>query len=87
MQRDWFRAHIQIAKQAGKALMIHDRDAHDDVLRVLREEGPPETVVFHCYSGDAAMARECASQGHYLSFAGPVTFNFPWGLPPFLKVI
>jgi TatD DNase family protein len=75
LQEESFRAHIQIAKDAGKALVIHDRDAHDDVLRVLREEGAPERVVFHCYSGGEAMARECASHGYYLSFAGPVTFK------------
>jgi TatD DNase family protein len=75
LQEASFRAHIQIAKDAGKALVIHDRDAHDDVLRVLREEGAPDTVVFHCYSGDAAMARVCADAGYYLSFAGPVTFK------------
>lgn len=75
MQEVSFRAHIQIAKDSGKALVIHDRDAHDDVLRVLVEEGAPETVVFHCYSGDAAMARVCADAGYYLSFAGPVTFK------------
>jgi TatD DNase family protein len=75
LQEESFRAHIAIAKEAGKALVIHDRDAHADVLRVLREEGPPETVVFHCYSGDEAMARECAEHGYYLSFAGPVTFK------------
>ena len=75
LQEAAFRAHIAIAKQAGKALVIHDREAHDDVLRVLREEGAPERVVFHCYSGDAAMARVCADAGYYLSFAGPVTFK------------
>jgi TatD DNase family protein len=75
IQEESFRAHIQIAKDAGKALVIHDRDAHDDVLRVLREEGAPDRVVFHCYSGDEAMARECATHGYYLSFAGPVTFK------------
>ena len=75
MQEESFRAHIQVAKDAGKALVIHDREAHDDVLRVLAEEGAPETVVFHCYSGDAAMARVCADAGYYLSFAGPVTFK------------
>lgn len=75
LQEESFRTHIAIAKQVGKALVIHDRDAHDDVLRVLREEGAPDTVVFHCYSGDAAMARECATHGYYLSFAGPVTFK------------
>ncbi len=75
MQEQSFRAHIQLAKDCGKTLVIHDRDAHDDVLRVLVEEGAPERVVFHCYSGDAAMARVCAEAGYYLSFAGPVTFK------------
>ncbi|MCB5167939.1 TatD family hydrolase [Streptomyces bambusae] len=70
-----FRAHIEIAKRQGKALVIHDRDAHADVLRILREEGAPERTVFHCYSGDAEMARECAAAGYYLSFAGTVTFK------------
>ncbi len=75
MQEASFRAHIQIAKDSGKALVIHDRDAHDDVLRVLHDEGAPSIVVFHCFSGDAAMARTCAERGYYLSFAGPVTFK------------
>jgi TatD DNase family protein len=70
-----FRAHIEIAKRHGKALVIHDRDAHADVLRVLKEEGAPERTVFHCYSGDAAMAEICAEAGYYLSFAGNVTFK------------
>ncbi|MFT2018723.1 TatD family hydrolase [Streptomyces sp. 796.1] len=70
-----FRRHIDIAKRHGKALVIHDREAHADVLRVLQEEGAPETVVFHCYSGDAAMAEVCARHGYYLSFAGNVTFK------------
>ncbi|MDA5285114.1 TatD family hydrolase [Streptomyces sp. Isolate_45] len=70
-----FRAHIEIAKRRGKALVIHDRDAHADVLRVLGEEGAPERTVFHCYSGDADMARECAAAGYYMSFAGTVTFK------------
>jgi TatD DNase family protein len=75
MQEESFRRHIAIAKESGKALVIHDRDAHDDVLRVLGEEGAPDTVVFHCFSGDSAMARLCADAGYYLSFAGPVTFK------------
>jgi TatD DNase family protein len=73
-QRDWFRAHIDIAKQAGKALMIHDREAHDDVLAILEADGPPEQVVFHCFSGDAAMAKRCADAGYVMSFAGNLTF-------------
>lgn len=70
-----FRAHIAMAKAHGKALMIHDREAHGDVLRVLDEEGAPDTVVMHCFSGDAEHARECARRGYYLSFAGNVTFK------------
>jgi TatD DNase family protein len=70
-----FRAHIAIAKSAGKALVIHDREAHDDVLRVLAGEGAPDRTVFHCFSGDAAMAGVCASRGYYLSFAGNITFK------------
>jgi len=69
-----FRAHIDLAKRLGRVLQIHDRDAHDAVLRVLAEEGAPERTVFHCFSGDEAMARFCADQGWYLSFAGTVTF-------------
>jgi TatD DNase family protein len=74
-QQASFRWHIDLAKRLGKPLMIHDREAHEDVLRILREEGAPERVVFHCFSGDAAMARECAEAGYTLSFAGPVTFR------------
>ncbi|MEU1310335.1 TatD family hydrolase [Streptomyces cinnamoneus] len=74
-QEHSFRRHIDIAKRHGKALVIHDRDAHEDVLRVLEEEGAPERVVFHCYSGDAAMAKVCADAGYYMSFAGNVTFK------------
>ena len=74
VQRDWFRAHIDIAKQAGKTLMIHDREAHDDVLAILEADGPPERVVFHCFSGDAAMAKRCADAGYVMSFAGNLTF-------------
>ncbi|MEZ7006202.1 TatD family hydrolase [Streptomyces sp. AD55] len=70
-----FRAHVEIAKRHGKTLVIHDRDAHADVLRVLKEEGAPERTVFHCFSGDAEMARVCARAGYYLSFAGNVTFK------------
>ncbi|MFR0353097.1 TatD family hydrolase [Streptomyces sediminimaris] len=74
-QESSFRAHIEIAKRHGKALVIHDRDAHDDVMRVLKEEGAPERTVFHCYSGDAEMARVCARAGYFMSFAGNVTFK------------
>jgi TatD DNase family protein len=69
-----FRAHIAIAKRHGKALIIHDRDAHADVLRVLDSEGAPETVILHCFSGDAEFATACVRRGYLLSFAGTVTF-------------
>jgi TatD DNase family protein len=77
VQRWWFRAHIELARQAGKALMIHDRDAHADVLAILEETGPwpPDSVIFHCFSGDAAMAERCAAAGYIMSFAGNVTFK------------
>ena len=74
IQRWWYREHIKIAKRTGKALMIHDREAHADVLRILEEEGPPDRVVFHCFSGDVAMAKQCAKAGYVMSFAGNVTF-------------
>jgi TatD DNase family protein len=74
VQQEWFRAHIEIAKRAGKALVIHDRDAHEDVLRILDEQGAPEKVVFHCFSGDAQLARRCVDAGYVMSFAGTVTF-------------
>lgn len=70
-----FRAHIEIAKRHGKALVIHDREAHADVLRILREEGAPDRTVFHCYSGDAEMAELCAESGYFMSFAGNMTFK------------
>lgn len=70
-----FRRHIEIAKRLGLALQIHDRDAHQDVVRVLLEEGPPEKVVFHCFSGDVELATICNERGWYMSFAGTVTFK------------
>lgn len=69
-----FRAHIRIAKKHQLPVMIHDRDAHDDVFGVLADEGAPEHVVFHCFSGDAKMAQYCAEMGYYISFAGNCTF-------------
>ena len=74
-QHEHYRRHIELAKRVGKPLMIHDRDAHDDVLRILAEEGPPERVVFHAFSGDVEMARACVDAGYVLSFAGVVTFT------------
>jgi TatD DNase family protein len=74
-QQEAFRWHIDLAKRVGKPLMIHDRDAHSDVLAVLEQEGPPQTVIFHCFSGDAAMAQICIDAGYVLSFSGTVTFR------------
>ncbi len=74
-QEHSFRAHIAIAKRYGKPLVIHDRDAHDEVLRIIDLEGAPDTVVMHCFSGDAGFATECVKRGFLLSFAGTVTFK------------
>ena len=74
VQQEWFRAHIGIAKRTGRVLMIHDREAHEDVLRILAEEGAPRAVVFHCFSGDGEMAKRCADEGYVMSFAGNLTF-------------
>ena len=70
-----FEAHIAIAKKRDLAMQIHDRDAHDEVIATLLRVGAPERTVFHCFSGDAAMAKVCADNGWYLSFAGTVTFK------------
>ena len=74
-QQDSFRWHIDLAKRTGKVLQIHDREAHEDVLRILAEEGAPKDTVLHCFSGDLVMARECVERGYFLSFAGTVTFK------------
>ena len=74
-QHESFAAHIEMAKRLDKTLMIHDRDAHDDILAVLDREGVPERLVMHCFSGDTEFARECVNRGAYLSFAGVVTFK------------
>jgi TatD DNase family protein len=75
-QQVHFRRHIMLAKEVGKPVMIHDRDAHADVLRVLAEEGAPAAgTIFHAFSGDAEMARSCVNAGYVLSFAGVVTFK------------
>lgn len=74
-QQHSFRRHIDLAKELDRTLVIHDRDSHDDVIAVLESQGAPERVVFHCFSGDADMARYCSDQGWYLSFAGPITYK------------
>jgi TatD DNase family protein len=74
-QRHHFRRHIALAKSVRKPLMIHDRDAHEDVLQVLIDEGAPDQVVFHAFSGDEEMARTCVAAGYVLSFPGVITFR------------
>jgi len=74
-QETSFRRHIDLAKRLGRTLVIHDRDAHADVLRILDEEGAPDRFVMHCFSGDVEFARACLDRGAWLSFAGTVTFK------------
>jgi len=75
IQRDAFAAHIAMAKAHDKTLVIHDRDAHDDILKVIDSEGPPSRIVMHCFSGDDQFAKACLDRGAYLSFAGTITFK------------
>ena len=86
-QKYSFRRHIQLAKRVNKALVIHDRDAHRAVLDILVDEGAPDITVFHCYSGDAEMARECIDKGYVLSFAGTVTFKNAPALREAVKLV
>ena len=74
-QQESFKWHIELAKKTKKALVIHDRDSHEDVLSVLLEVGAPEKTVFHCFSGNVAMAKICIERGYILSFAGTMTFK------------
>jgi TatD DNase family protein len=74
-QIESFRWHIDLAKRLDKTLVIHDREAHDEVLEVLDDEGAPDRWVMHCFSGDIDFARRCLDRGAYLSFAGTVTFK------------
>ena len=74
-QKESFRAHIDMAQRSGLPLQIHDRDAHEDTLAILDERASADQrIVFHCYSGDAAMAQHLAERGWYASFAGPITY-------------
>ncbi len=74
-QEDSFRDHIRLAKDLDKALVIHDRDAHDDVVAVLDDERAPERTMFHCFSGDAELVKICTERGWFVSFAGNLTFR------------
>jgi TatD DNase family protein len=86
-QHESFRWHIDLARSLNKTLVIHDRDSHQDVLDVLIQQGPPERVVFHCFSGDANMARMCAEHGWFMSFAGVITFKNADGLRKALDAV
>jgi len=86
-QQESFKWHIELAKKTKKALVIHDRDSHEDVLSVLLEVGAPEKTIFHCFSGDVAMAKICIDRGYILSFAGTVTFKNAPELREALKIV
>jgi TatD DNase family protein len=86
-QQDSFKWHIDLAKRTNKALVIHDRDSHDDVLSVLLEVGAPEKTVFHCFSGDVEMAKICIERGYILSFAGTMTFKNAPALREAVKLV
>jgi TatD DNase family protein len=86
-QQDSFKWHIDLAKRTKKALVIHDRDSHEDVLSILLEVGAPEKTVFHCFSGDAEMAKICIERGYILSFAGTVTFKNAPALREAVKLV
>jgi len=86
-QQESFRWHIELAKKHNKALVIHDRDSHEDVLSVLLEVGAPEKTIFHCYSGDLAMAKICVDRGYILSFAGTLTFKNAPELREAVKIV
>jgi TatD DNase family protein len=86
-QQESFKWHIELAKKTKKALVIHDRDSHDDVLSVLLEVGAPEKTIFHCFSGDVAMAKTCIERGYTLSFAGTLTFKNAPALRKAVKLV
>ena len=86
-QQESFKWHIELAKKHNKALVIHDRDSHDDVLSILLEVGAPEKTIFHCYSGDLEMAKICVERGYILSFAGTLTFKNAPQLREAVKIV
>jgi TatD DNase family protein len=79
VQREAFRAQIRLARAAGLPLVVHDRDAHEDVEHILRDEGVAR-VILHCFSGTPEMALRCAATGWTISMAGPLTFAKSSGL-------
>ncbi|CAN2174980.1 TatD Mg-dependent DNase [Candidatus Nanopelagicaceae bacterium] len=87
VQQESFKWHIELAKKTNKALVIHDRDSHDDVLSLLLEVGAPEKTVFHCFSGGVEMAKTCIERGYILSFAGTMTFKNAPALREAVKLV
>ena len=87
VQQESFKWHIELAKRSNKALVIHDRDSHDDVLSILLEVGAPAQTIFHCFSGDVEMAKLCIDRGYILSFAGTVTFKNAPALRDAVKLV
>ncbi|MFR9772383.1 TatD family hydrolase [Nocardia sp. SC052] len=86
-QIEGFRWHIDLAKRVRKPLMIHNREADHDLLTVLLDEGPPERVIFHCFSSDTNMALSCVAEGYILSFSGTVSFKNAHELREAAKVV
>lgn len=86
-QQESFKWHIDLARRTNKALVIHDRDSHDDVLSILLEVGAPQKTIFHCFSGDVEMAKVCIDRGYILSFAGTMTFKNAPALRDAVKLV
>lgn len=75
VQEEAFRWHIDLSVKSGKALMIHNREADDDLMRVLADAPQPEAVILHCFSSPLDVAKEALDRGYVLSFAGNSTFK------------
>ncbi len=76
VQQRVFRRMIDLAREVKLPIVIHDRDAHEDIFRILKEEDAAEVGgIFHCYSGSWPLAKEAVEMGFYISIAGPVTFH------------
>ncbi|MDR7328858.1 TatD family hydrolase [Corynebacterium guangdongense] len=75
VQEEALRWHIDLANSSGKALMIHNREGDEDLMRILADAPTPETVILHCFSSPLAVAKEALDRGYVLSFAGNVTFK------------
>lgn len=88
VQEAVFRRHVRLARELGKPVLIHDREAHEAVLAILKEEKAPEVGgIMHCFSGDAAFAEQCLALGFYISIAGPVTYPNARKLPDVVRAV